>query len=125
MTRKQDEKDEERRVAPFGETLLKLQRGKTHRELSKLLQDVTEAVVATHKPGTLTLTLKVAKSKASGMVEVVDTVTVKMPQAERSVSMFYVDDDSNLVRDDPRQGELPLGPVRVADDAEVERLVGQ
>ena len=105
----------ERQTVPFADTLQKLQRGRTARELAVSMQDLVEAVVSTGKAGTLTLTLKVSKSKASGMVEIVDSYAVKLPRADREVSMFYVTADHNLSRTDPRQGELEFGPVRVAE----------
>lgn len=110
------EQDEERATRPFADVLQALQRGRTHRELSTALQDLTKAVVDTHRAGSLTLTLKVSRNKA-GMIEVDDTVTVKPPKADRTTSLFYATDEANLVRDDPRQLELPTGPVRVAGSA--------
>jgi len=110
--------EEGRQTKPFADVLARLQRGKTHRELSAAMQQLTEAVVATGRAGSLTLTIKVTKGKAGHMVELDDSVKVKLPEAERETSLFFVTDDHNLVRDDPRQLELPVGPVRVADASE-------
>lgn len=115
----------ERRTVPFADTLQKLQRGKTARELATAMQDLVAAVQDTGKAGTLQVTLKVSKSKASGMVEISDSYVVKAPRADREVSLFYVTDDHNLVRDDPRQLELPVGPVRVAEPVPAPQAVTQ
>jgi hypothetical protein len=82
------------------------------------MQQLVQAVADTHRPGSLTITLKVSKSKVSGMVEIDDTVKVKLPEPARDASMFFADEDGNLSKDDPRQLTLPVGPVRVADPNE-------
>lgn len=110
------EEDEGRRTVPFADTLQRLQAGKTARELGEAMQELVAAVVETHRAGTLTLQIKVAKSKASGMVEVSDSWSVKAPKLDRPVSMFFVTDDNNLVRDNPVQAELP-GLIRRVEDA--------
>lgn len=95
-------------VKPFAAVLQEMNKGRTHTELSTALQDVVMAVLATHKKGTVTLQIDISKSKAMGMVELTDTVKVKLPEADRSTSMFYVTDDGNLTREDPKQMSLPL-----------------
>lgn len=112
----QPQPDEPRRVEPFGNILATLQKGRTHAELGRALVALTEAVVATGKAGTLTLTLKISPSKQFGMVELEDKVTAKPPEPERYASLFYVADDHNLTRSDPNQLELPVGPRAVAND---------
>lgn len=102
---------EERRVRPFADVLVELNRGRTHAELSKDLQDLIAAVMDTGRKGTLTVQLTVAKSKASGQVEVIDNVVTKLPRPDRAASIFYVDDDANLTRTDPNQPELPIRDV--------------
>lgn len=106
----------DRRTVPFADTLQRLQSGKTARELAEAMQTLVEQVMETGRAGTLTLQIKVSKSKASGMVEVSDNWVSKPPKLDRPVSMFYVTDDHNLVRDNPRQETLPgLLAVRVDD----------
>lgn len=105
-----------RQTVPFADTLQKLRRGQTVRELADALQELIEAVEVTHLPGSLTLTIKVAKSKASGMLEVTDEYRVKKPQEKRAATLLFVTKDMNLSTRDPLQDELPLGPVRIADD---------
>lgn len=107
--------EDEKQVIPFASILTQLQQGGTHAELSTTLQKLTEAVRATGKAGQMTLVLKLSESKVGGALDVVATVTSKLPQPKQYASIFYVDDANNLVRKDPRQTELELdGPVRVA-----------
>lgn len=111
-----DDEQEEQRTVPFADTLQRLQGGKTARELAEAMQELIAAVEETHKAGTLTLQIKVSKSKAQHMVEVSDSFVVKAPRLERPVTMFYVTADKNLVRDNPYQEELP-GMLRKVEDA--------
>lgn len=67
----------ERQTRPFAAVLEGLRRGRTHRELSEHMQDLTAAVIETQKPGTLTLTIKVVPTKDPRVVEVADKVSLK------------------------------------------------
>ncbi|MGN6609961.1 MAG: hypothetical protein ACTHMS_23495 [Jatrophihabitans sp.] len=107
--------EDEVQTRPFADVLQALQRGKTHRELSSSLQALTSAVVDTHRKGTLTLKLTLSINKA-GMIEVDDAVSLVLPKQDRTTSLFFPDKDRNLVRDDPNQLALPVGPVRLADE---------
>lgn len=118
------DEEEERRTVPFADTLQKLQRGRTARELAAEMQALVEAVMETGRAGTLTLQLKVSKSKASGMVEIADSYAAKLPRADREVSMFFVTDDHNLTREDPRQLAFDVGPVRAVDEAPAAGVAG-
>lgn len=91
---------------PFADVLRDLNRGRTHTEASMAMQDLVAAVLDTGKAGTLTIKLKVESAKSHNMVTIADDVTVKKPQA-RAASIFFVDDEMNIRRDDPRQDTLP------------------
>lgn len=100
------EDDTEKRVRPFADVLVELNRGRTHGELSKQMQDLVAAVIATGRKGAISLVISVAKSKANGQVEITDDIRVKTPSVDRAASIFFVDDDANLTRTDPYQQEL-------------------
>lgn len=106
---------EEGQTRPFAAVLQSLQQGKTHRELSTALQDLVGAVKETSRAGTLTLKLKVSKSKVGGALEIDDTITTSIPEPKRDASLFFVDRNNNLVRDNPAQTELDFGPRRVPE----------
>jgi ABC-type thiamine transport system ATPase subunit len=108
--------DDPGRTRPFADVLIELNRGKTHAELSRALQDVIAAVRDTGKPGKLAFALAVKPARADGMVEITDQVAVKLPAYDRPASMFFVTDDANLSRNDPRQTELDLGLRPVPTD---------
>ena len=108
------EGEDEPQVRPFAAVLRELNRGRVHEELSTQLQDLVAAVQSTGRKGSLSFTLTVSPTGDSGAVQVSDTVSAKLPHFERAASMFYITDEHNLVRSDPRQLELPLQTVTPA-----------
>lgn len=95
---------EDRRIRPFADWLVEQRRGLLHSELGDALNELLGAVVELGKPGTLTLTVHV---KPAGVgdetVFVSDDVRVKKPEPERPAALFFVDDERNLSRENPRQ----------------------
>ncbi len=82
-------------------------------EASEGLRVITKAVHATGKKGKLVIEITVApiNQGKSQAVAVLDTVTVKAPQFARDMGIFFVTDEGELSRNDPRQRELPLSAV--------------
>lgn len=107
--------DPEARTRPFADVLRELDKGRVHTELSDKLQELIVAVQDVRKGGTIQLTIKVDSAKADGMVEVSANVATKTPRRART-SVFFVDDEHNLHRNDPRQLVVPgLAAVGDAD----------
>lgn len=104
---------EDRTPRPFAAWLHEQRRGLLHDELGHKLNDLVAAVNEYGKGGELTLKLKVtpATKHGEGVVVVSDQVVVKAPEAPRPESVFYIDDDSNLVKNDPRQQAFELREV--------------
>jgi hypothetical protein len=93
----------------FTQFLHEQRRGLLHQELSDVLAEAGRAVAEHEKPATITLKIKIAPMKKyPGAVEVTDTVTSSLPEADRHAGIFYPDEHGNLNRNDPRQPELPL-----------------
>lgn len=102
--------DEARTIRPFAAVLQDIGNGTAAAEASRELADLTEAVIALGKKGTLTLTLTVApasKGLATNLV-VAAEVKAKPPTGEAPASVFFTDADGNLTRNDPNQPMLPL-----------------
>ena len=95
-------------AAPFSEFLILQRKGALHDELSEALNRLLGEVKNIGKSGSLTLKIDVAKSaKFDGeVVTIVDHVTVKPPKAERPGAIWFIDDEDNLSRNDPRQEPL-------------------
>lgn len=114
MTEPTDQ-EPEGQTRPFAAALQELNRGRVHDELSRELQRLVEAVVDTGRKGTLTLQLTINPTGDTGAMSINDQISVKAPRHDRAASLFFVTDDANLVRHDPRQMELPLREVAGID----------
>lgn len=91
-------------VRPFADFLREQSRGTTHDELSEGLRDLVSRVRDTGKKGSLTLTLTVELMKGSDSALIVsDEIKLRLPEHARGTSLFFADNDGNLVRDDPNQ----------------------
>jgi hypothetical protein len=100
------EHDEEQRVVrPFAAFLQEQSGGSLHEELSQKLHDLIEAVRETGKAGSISLKVDVKPIAGadSRTLTVTDTVAAKLPRTERPKSIFFITDDGNLSRSDPRQ----------------------
>jgi hypothetical protein len=113
--------EDEVTTRPFADILMALNRGKTHAELSRQMQQLVAAVQETGKKGQISLTIAISPTKSDGVLEVIDTVAVKAPTHTRAASLFYADDDANLVREDPRQQTLWPPAEITADPADRSR----
>ncbi len=92
------------RIRPFADWLREQSGGDTHEELGEGLHDLIARVRDTGKGGTLQLTVSVKPLKDDlNVLIVTDEIKLKLPEHDRKGSMFYADDDNNLVRSDPRQ----------------------
>jgi hypothetical protein len=101
--------ESDRQVRPFADFLAEQRGGLTHLELGDALNALLEAVTDTGKSGKMTLTISV---KPEGqMVIVKDKIVSTLPEADRDPSLYFVDEDCNLTRDNPAQPRLPLRDV--------------
>jgi hypothetical protein len=84
-------------------------------EIHAALLDVSEEVVATGKPGSVTITIKVSHPKNADALLVVMDEEVKrsMPKNDPRGAMFYAH-ETELHERDPRQATLP--EFRVVDE---------
>jgi hypothetical protein len=96
---------EPRALKPITDWLNEHRDGELMIEATEVLTDLVRRVQTTGRNGSMSIVLTV---KAAGdMVAVVDDVTVKPPKVDREVKSYFVDDDGNLSRSNPRQPELP------------------
>jgi len=93
----------------FSAWLFLQRQGALHCELTVALAELTQAVMATDKSGSLTLTIKVKKAGRGIQMLVEDKVVLRKPTAEVDPSFFFFDEESgSLSRNDPFQPDLPL-----------------
>ena len=104
-------------MADFVAMLATMGGGTAIKEINTGIAEVVQSVMKTGKGGEITLKLKIAKNGDSGL-KIDHSVTTKEPQPSVGSSLYWVDDSGNIVRNDPRQGEM----FREArDDQERER----
>lgn len=94
----------------FADVLRDLGGGNTYDELTARLAEVVEAVTETHKMGEISIKLKIKPNGDSGVI-VTDEIKAKVPEATRGDTVFFVTSGGSLVRQDPRQQDLPLRQV--------------
>lgn len=101
-------------VVPFTAYLVTTDGGRTHAELTSQMHELIEAVLRTGKVGQLTLVIKVSPEDVENRrLSIVETIISKLPQRAAKKSVFWADDDNNLVRNDPSQ--LQFGDLRSAE----------
>lgn len=98
---------------PFADVLRELGAGSTYDDLTAQLAEVVEAVTQTRKIGELSIKLKI-KPNGEGSVIIADEIKAKIPEPPRGESIFFVTSGGALVRQDPRQADLPLRQVPAA-----------
>lgn len=78
-------------------------------ELTEALQQCVAAAKEHQKPATLKLTLKF--SPQGGAMVVTDDIDLKLPEKERSGSIFFPTELNTLSRENPEQRNLDLQTV--------------
>lgn len=99
-------------VRPFALTLQEIGAGRLAARVSGQLADLTAAVVATGKKGSIVLKIEVAPVKKATantlMVSGSSKASIPEPEDASPTSVFFATDEGNLSRDDPKQPTLPL-----------------
>ena len=89
--------------------------GRSNGEMSDGLTELTRRVADTGKKGSITLTITIEPMKGGdGQTMVVkDSITLKLPEYDRTASVYFADADGRLHRNDPRQlaWDVPLREV--------------
>lgn len=99
-------------MKPFSDSLRQIRHGACEDELAEKLGELVRAVNETGRQGTLTLQLKVKQMRGNSALEITDVIKTSVPEPEKESSLFFSDDEGNLLRDDPRQRKMNLEPVK-------------
>jgi len=99
----------------FLKSIFEIDNGATVAEFAAALAALNAAVRDVGKGGEITLTISVtpASKGNTDVVMVRSKVKAKLPEASRRQTVFYLDDDNQLVRNDPKQQTLPLRIVDI------------
>lgn len=90
----------------FTDVMRDMRFGETLDEISKKFNELVTAVESTGKQGELIFKVKL-KPSSSGAIEVIDEIKSKVPELAKGSSLFFATPEGNLVRNNPRQDELP------------------
>ena len=105
-----ENKDNTIRDGAFNAIVSGYQSGALLDELGAALREATEAATLVGKPAKVTLELTIANT-AQNALSVTPKVTIKLPEDKPIAAIFFADENYNLVRNDPRQRDLPLRVV--------------
>lgn len=89
----------------FAEIIGALADGELEARATKLLTELSAAVELTGGDGRLVLTLKIVKQNRMAVIR--PSIKITRPEPAVDDTMFFVDEDGSLVRDDPKQLRLP------------------
>lgn len=107
MAESKQDTEQQQEPRPFATFLLETNKGRSHAELSAGLQELVAEVIRTGKPGSISYKVTVKPQPGNEqMVIVLDEIVRKVPRGERASSVFFVTDDNELVRNDPRQSSI-------------------
>lgn len=105
-------------MASFAEVIQQLGGGQVYQDLGDKLTEIVLAVQDTRKVGEITLNLKIKPNGEYG-ITVAETVKAKVPERARGETMFFANSAGHLMRNDPRQQDLPLRRIDHAMNAAV------
>ena len=86
---------------------------------------VLAAVRESGKAGSITFTVSVkpASKGVTNVVMVESQIKTKLPEPDRGMTVFYLTEDNRLVRNDPRQQQLPLRVVEIEQANELKEVI--
>jgi len=96
-------------MADLMNTLMEAREGKLAVKLSRDFTKLVAGVVETNKKGEMLIKIMLAPNKTDdGSVQMVVTAETKLKVPEFGIgpSVFFVDENNELMRTDPRQAEL-------------------
>lgn len=109
-------------IRPFDQIIREIQSGGFNDELTDTMTEVVNAVRRSGKAGKISVTLQFKpRGDSNQQFEVVPTVKGVIPEPGRPITLFFVNDDDGLQRDDPRQHDLGLrmsGPATETENKE-------
>jgi hypothetical protein len=99
----------------FPKSIFEIDNGATVAEFAAALAALNAAVRDLGKGGEVTLSISVtpASKGDTDVVIVRSKVKAKLPEGARRQTVFYLDENNQLVRNDPKQQTLPLRIVDI------------
>lgn len=94
----------------FSQQLASMTRGSVDAHLTDQMAELVRAIMETHKGGEITLKLKLKPEVSAhevAQITVTPEISTKMPSEKQMPSLFYPTAQGDLLRNDPRQTEIP------------------
>ncbi|WP_367128283.1 hypothetical protein [Saccharothrix sp. HUAS TT1] len=103
-----DQQHDDEPQQEYAALLVQADKGRVHERASEQLTALLKAVRATGKGGSLTVKFDIKPDKGSDgeRVTVAGSVAAKVPAPDAKTSIFFVDEDGGLHRNDPHQQSL-------------------
>lgn len=98
----------------FTHALGHLEFGLTSDEIDQKLHEAIKAAQHTGKNAEVTVKLTVKPSTSGVQVFIVADIKAKIPRLPREQTIFFPTEDGNLLRNDPRQNNVP--GMKIAED---------
>lgn len=100
-------------IQPFDAILRQINNGRLVDDITDEMTEVLEAVKLTGKAGKISITLSFHPGgPANNQMEIKPSIKGTKPELARPISIFFVNDNYGLQRDDPTQRPLPgIKPV--------------
>lgn len=96
----------------FVSTVRDLSYGADALKASETLDKAVQRSLDTGKATTMTLKLTIKPvGNHTGQVEIKDSISCKLPELDRGMSLMFVTPDGNLTRDNPKQASMDLRSV--------------
>jgi hypothetical protein len=91
----------------FLHTLSTLRYGMTQQELSEELHTAVQRAIDTGKTAEITLKIKIKPEANGAQVFITDEIKSKIPAFAREQTILFPTPEGNLIREDPRQAQIP------------------
>jgi hypothetical protein len=94
-------------MKPITDVLREIRKGRVVDHASEVLAEVVQAVDATKKAGSITIKLTITPEKGGGSQKTISAkVTSSKPEEDLPDAIFFSDEEGDLHRNDPEQGEM-------------------
>lgn len=104
----------------FLHTVSTLRYGMTQKELSEELHKAVTSAIDTGKVAEITLKIKIKPEANGAQVFITDEIKSKIPAFAREQTILFPTPEGNLIREDPRQAQIP--GLRSVDDDRAEQF---
>jgi len=95
-------------IRPFDHVLREINNGRLIDELTDEMTEVISAIRKTGRAGKISVTLALhPRGPSNEQMEIRPSIKGTAPELGRPISLFYVNSDDGLQRDDPLQNPLP------------------